>query len=117
MRLFTKAFYVGLWVDAKLWWRGMSKAASKKSADTHKRHMDTVVQSKPGVTLLVAILCLTFVGCGSIEKTYVDADRATYEAIAEDWVELQPSDMRKKVAKAVIESWLARIEAAEKDID
>ena len=107
-------FLRNLWTDAKLWWRSMSKKEAAKSYETQRKKIDTMTITKPGVTLLV-IVCMMLAGCGTVSEQYVKADRATYEAVAEDWVELQPEGMRKDMAKVTIKSWLARIEAAEED--
>lgn len=67
------------------------------------------------------ILCATLLlaGCGSIAKEYVSADRATFEAIAPEYLEYVKADDKldedaKKLREANIDSWEYRILQAER---
>lgn len=67
------------------------------------------------------ILCAAFMlaGCGSIAKEYVGADRATFEAIAPEYLEYVKADESldedaKKLREANVDSWEYRIIQAEK---
>lgn len=65
------------------------------------------------------LAALSAVGCAGVPKEYVNADRATFEAVAPDFVEYVENDPdlsanQKRVRKSTIETWRIRIEAAER---
>ena len=64
---------------------------------------------------VLALLC-----CGCVSKTYIAADRATYEAIAPAYAEYVKADANLTLEQIgrrlrTLEAWLKRIEAAEKN--
>ena len=97
----------------KRWWRGFSREASKRHAKTQMLKMEQDFKRWQKTGVFLALLALILSGCAAVDPTYLAADRATYDAVAEDWVKLQPEGVRKTVARSVADSWLARITEAE----
>lgn len=72
--------------------------------------------------LLAAMLLLLTVGCGSLHKDYVAADRATYDVVApavEKWLEKEPGNVCETPQdvqdwKLKLRSWGFRLAEAEK---
>ena len=60
--------------------------------------------------VIFALTVVFMAGCGTIHEQYVEADRATLEALKPKLVPLMEQD--KKVDN-LVKSWEARIEAAE----
>ena len=76
--------------------------------------------------IFMLFLILSIVsGCSSLSnsefKAYVDADRATYEAVSPEYLEMiEKSDMpdaSKKARKNTIETWNIRIRSAEDKVN
>lgn len=68
--------------------------------------------------LLILFAALTLASCAGVPRTYVDADRATYDAIAPEYSgyitdDESLSDGQKQIRIDTLESWDARISAAE----
>jgi hypothetical protein len=66
------------------------------------------------VLILVYALLVALVGCNSIDKIYIEADLATYSAIApeySDYVDQDENltDEEKQDRYALLDSWLRRI--------
>ena len=95
------------------WWRGFSRKASERHAKTQMLQMEKDFKHWQKTGVFLALLALILSGCAAVDPTYLAADRATYDAVAEDWVKLQPEGVRKIVARETIKSWLARITEAE----
>lgn len=91
----------------------------------------TIIKKKPmetsgfllciiGILFVGALIILTMSGCSSIDKAYVIADRATYEAIAPEYTQYvnrddSLRDWEKSLRVANVESWDDRIVEAEKE--
>ena len=61
------------------------------------------------------------VGCAAPAEKYVEADRATFESVAPKFLRYVRADeeldeVEREVRELVIETWRARIEAAEKEL-
>lgn len=72
-----------------------------------------------GVIVVGALILLTMSGCASIDKVYVAADRATYEAIAPRYLNYLENDdsirsWERDLYKELTKSWMERIQEAEK---
>lgn len=69
-------------------------------------------------TLLSLCAVAMLVGCGTTPKAYVEADRTTYDAVApahRAYLEADESlsETSKALRLAVLDSWFARLRAAE----
>lgn len=68
---------------------------------------------------MLALLILTLAsGCGALNEKYVEADRATYEAIGaryKAYVDADETltDLQKRSRKNTVDSWDARVSSAE----
>lgn len=70
------------------------------------------------VVVLLSLLLLTS-GCGSLNERYVQADRATFNAVGarmKKYIDADPSlsELQKKNRKNTIDSWDARVTEAER---
>lgn len=78
---------------------------------------------KRTVKYLLTVGLLACTGCASIPATYTAADRATYNAIAPEYLEYVNEDgtsvesvltpAQKELRRLTVESWERRIRAAE----
>lgn len=71
-----------------------------------------------GVAIMLLALGATF-GCHGPERAYVDADRATYEAVATEYLAYVAGDDRLDADRArrrqrTVIAWRLRLEAAER---
>ena len=71
--------------------------------------------------LIVGIVLLSC-GCSSIQKTYVEADRKTFEAVSPEYAGYVKSDTKfneaqKTLRLQTLDSWKNRISAAEEEKD
>jgi hypothetical protein len=71
------------------------------------------------LALLAALAALSCVGCGSIAKDYVAADRQTLEAVAPEYRRYIEADAAldkdaKALRLATLDSWEYRVTQAEK---
>jgi len=67
---------------------------------------------------LMAVALLLLAGCAGPNPSYIQADRATYEAIAPEYLRYIQDDARLTGAEVqrridTVNTWLRRIEAAE----
>lgn len=79
------------------------------------------MKSKLAALALLA-LALALTGCPSIATEYVDADKATYEAVGAEYRQYVTDDSKLSAAQkdlrfATLDSWKLRIEAARKDAE
>lgn len=71
-------------------------------------------------SLLLSLCALALCGCPSIATEYVDADKATYDAVEPEFRKYvaentKLADEQKQLRYATLDAWKLRIEAAEKD--
>lgn len=70
-----------------------------------------------GMIFVIAAMC-ALAGC-SLQAQYVEADRLTFEAIAQDYLKLieasDRSEAEKEMARLTVESWSLRLAEAAKD--
>lgn len=70
--------------------------------------------------LLLCVTCLFLAGCPSVPDLYVEADRATYDAVGPrhlKYIETDSTldDDTKDLRSGTIRSWESRLKAAEKE--
>jgi hypothetical protein len=68
--------------------------------------------------ILLLVVAIVAAGCGSLNDRYIEADRATFDAVAsryKAYVDADPAltELQKKNRKNTIDSWEARVAAAE----
>ena len=70
------------------------------------------------VTIALVVICITMGGCGSLDRQYVAADRATYDALTPQittWIDADTtlSETLAGDYRSLVYSWGRRIDAAE----
>lgn len=73
-----------------------------------------------GIVALAVVAALLMTACGSLDKQYVEADRATFDAVAPRYSKYLDEDKAlddttRQERKDTITSWRVRLETAEKN--